>query len=142
MIEVRRVFDAPRALVWEAWTDPAQLPAWWGRRGWNIDPATLVLDLRPGGRLHHVSINEESGERMTIDGIFDELVAPERMSFTHAGARSVVTFTDLGDGRTELVVRSTQRISDALRRRATAGLHSAFDRLAEHLQHTLEKEHV
>jgi uncharacterized protein YndB with AHSA1/START domain len=142
VIEVRRVFDAPRALVWAAWTDPAQLPVWWGRRGWHIDPATLVLDLRPGGRLHHVSINEETGERMTIDGVFDEVVEPERMSFTHANARSVVTFTELGDGRTELSVRSTQRMSDALRRQATAGLGSAFDRLAEHLQHIHEKEHT
>ena len=141
MIEVRRVFDAPRALVWAAWTDPAQLPLWWGRRGWHIDPATLLLEPRPGGRLHHVSVNKETGERMTIDGVFDEVVAPEHMSFTHADARSVVTFTDLG-GRTELIVRSTQRMSDPLRRRATAGLRSAFDRLAEHLQHTHEEEHT
>ncbi|MEA2422365.1 MAG: hypothetical protein QOF55_1464, partial [Thermoleophilaceae bacterium] len=38
--------------------------------------------------------------------------------------------------------RSDQRMSDALRRRATGGLASAFDRLADHLQHTLEKEHA
>jgi uncharacterized protein YndB with AHSA1/START domain len=87
VIEVRRVFDAPRALVWAAWTDPAQLPAWWGRRGWHIDPATLILDA-------------------------------------------------------ELVVRSDQRLSDALRRRAIAGMRSAFDRLAGHLQHNLAKEHA
>jgi uncharacterized protein YndB with AHSA1/START domain len=142
VIEVRRVFDAPRALVWAAWTDPAQLPAWWGRRGWHIDPTTLILDVRPGGRLHHVSVHEDTGERMTIDGVFDEVVQGERLSFTHADARSVVTFTELGDGRTELVVRSDQRMSDALRRRATAGLRSAFDRLAGHLQHNLEKEHA
>jgi uncharacterized protein YndB with AHSA1/START domain len=142
MIEVRRVFDAPRALVWAAWTDPAQLPAWWGRRGWHIDPATLVLDVRPGGRLHHVSVHEDTGERMTIDGVFDEVVEGERLSFTHADARSVATFADLGDGRTELVVRSDQRMNDDLRRRAIAGMASAFDRLADHLQHNLAKEHA
>ena len=141
MIEVRRVFEAPRALVWAAWTDPAQLPAWWGRRGWHIDPTTLVIDARPGGRLHHVSVHEDTGERMTLDGVFDEVVQGERLSFTHADARSVVTFTEL-DGRTELVVRSDQRMSDALRRQATAGMASAFDRLADQLQHTLAKEHA
>ena len=142
MIEVRRVFDAPRALVWAAWTDPAQLPAWWGRRGWHIDPTTLILDVRPGGRLHHVSVHEDTGERMTIDGVFDEVVPGERLSFTHADARSVVTFTELGDASTELVVRSNQRMSDALRRRAIAGMGSAFDRLADHLQHNHAKEHA
>jgi len=142
VIEVRRVFDAPRAFVWAAWTDPAQLPAWWGRRGWHIDPATLVLEVRPGGRLHHVSANEETGERMTIDGVFEEVVEPARLSFTHGDAHSVVTFRDLGDGRTELVVSSDQRMSDALRRQATAGLGSAFDRLADHLQYINQKEHA
>lgn len=139
------MFDAPRPLVWAAWTDPAQLPNWWGRRGWHIDPTTLILDVRPGGRLHHVSVHEETGERMTIDGVFDEVVQCERLSFTHAGARSVATFIELGGGRTELVVRSDQRMSDALRRRATAGMGSAFDRLADHLQHNLARsthEHV
>ena len=128
MIEVRRVFDAPRALVWAAWTDPAQLPLWWGRRGWHIDPATLLLEPRPrrapASRLGQQGI----GERMTIDGVFDEDVAPEHMSFTHADARTVVTFTDLG-GRTELIVRHAQGMSDPLRRRATTGIRSAFDRL-------------
>ena len=136
------MFDAPRARVWAAWTDPAQLPIWWGRRGWHIDPATLVLDVRPGGRLHHVSVHEDTGERMTLDGVFEEVVAGERLSFTHAGARSVATFSELDDGRTELVVRSNQRMSDALRRRATAGLGSALDRLADHLRHTPAKEHA
>ncbi len=142
MIEVRRVFDAPRALVWAAWTDPALLPTWWGRRGWNIDPTTLILDVRPGGRLHHVSVHEDTGERMTLDGVFEDVVRDERLSFTHADARSVVTFTELDGGRTELVVRSDQRMSDSLRRRATAGMNSAFDRLADHLKHTLTKEHA
>ena len=142
MIEVRRVFHAPPALVWAAWTDPAQLPAWWGRRGWHIEPTTLVLDVRPGGRLHHVSVQEDTGERMTLDGAFDEVVEHERLSFTHADGRSVVRFTDLGDGRTELVLRSDQRMSDALRRQATAGLGGAFDRLADHLHHNLAEEHA
>jgi uncharacterized protein YndB with AHSA1/START domain len=145
VIEVRRTFDAPRALVWAAWTDPAQTSGLVGRRGWHIDPTTPILDVRPGGRLHHVSVHEQTGERMTIDGVFDEVVQGGRLSFTHADARSVATFTKLGDGRTELVVRSDQRMSDALRRQAIAGMGSAFDRLADHLQHNLASsthEHV
>jgi uncharacterized protein YndB with AHSA1/START domain len=125
-----------------AWADPAQPPAWWGRRGWHIHPATLVLEVRPGGHLQNVSANEETGERMTIDGLFEEAVEPERLSFAHDDASSVVTFRGLGDGRTDLVVSSDQRMSDGLRRRATAGLGRAFDRLADHLQHINHKEHA
>ena len=142
MIEIRRTFEVPRALVWAAWTDPEQLPVWWGRRGWRIDPATLVLDVRPGGRLHHVSVHQRTGERMTMDGVFEEVVEVERLSFTHADARSVVTFTALDDRRTELLVRSDRRMADALRRRATARLGSALHRLADHLHHRLAEEHT
>lgn len=141
MIQIRRVFGAPPDAVWAAWTDPQQLPVWWGRRGWHIDPSTLVLELRPGGRLRHVSVNDETGERMTMDGVFEEVVERERLSFTHGDARSIVTLRDLGGGRTELVLRSDQRMADAVRRQATAGLASAFDRLADHLQHLNDKEH-
>lgn len=79
---------------------------------------------------------------MTIDGVFEEVVEPERLSFTHGDAHSVVTFRDLGDGRTELVVSSDQRMPDAVRRQATAGLGSAFDRLADHLHYINHKEHA
>ena len=47
-IAITRVFDAPRELVWKAWTDPAQLAAWWGKRGWNALPSTITMEVRPG----------------------------------------------------------------------------------------------
>ena len=139
-ITVTRVFDAPRKLVWDAWTHPRQLAAWWGPRGWTTPPENVTVDLRPGGVMRLTSISDHDGSEMTTHGVLREVVAPERLVFVepsedswHEGAESVVTFADLGDGRTEMVFRATIHTSDDMRARAEAGLTSAFDRLAEAL---------
>jgi uncharacterized protein YndB with AHSA1/START domain len=139
-ITVTRVFDAPRQLVWDAWTDPEQLAQWWGKRGWNTPAASVTLDLRPGGVLRLTSISDEDGTEMPMEGVFREVVEPERLVFEepsedawHEGAVSTVAFTDLGDGRTEMVLRATVHTTDEMRRTAEAGMNSAIDRLAEHL---------
>src|SRR5215207_1773830 len=138
-ITIRRVYDAPRELVWEAWTDPDHLAQWWGKRGWTAVRSTITMDVRPGGVFRVTSISEDGAE-MPSEGVYREVLAPERLVLEepaenawHEGAVSVVTFTDLGDGRTEMVMRSTIHTTDGARREAEAGLQSALDRLAEHL---------
>jgi uncharacterized protein YndB with AHSA1/START domain/catechol 2,3-dioxygenase-like lactoylglutathione lyase family enzyme len=118
------VYDAPRQAVWRAWTRPAELAQWWGKRGWNAILDSIVLDVRPGGTFRVTTVNAD-GEEMTSEATFTEVVEPERLSFGDA----VVTFTDLGDGRTEMTFRTTVRSE-----RAAAGVASAFDRLQEHLK--------
>jgi uncharacterized protein YndB with AHSA1/START domain len=139
-ITITRTYDAPRQLVWDAWTDPEQLARWWGKRGWRTPVSSITLDLRPGGVLRLLSISDEDGSRMPMEGVFREVVEPERLVFEepaeeawHGGAVSIVTLTDLGDGRTELVLRATVHTTDELRRMAEGGMNSALDRLAEHL---------
>jgi uncharacterized protein YndB with AHSA1/START domain len=137
-ITVTRIFDAPREAVWKAWTEPAQLARWWGPRGWSTPPDGVTIDLRPGGTMRVASIADVDGAEMTTEGVFAEVVEPERLVFDeasedawHDGARSVVTFSDLGDGRTEMVLRSTIHTTEEMRTQAEAGLRSAIDRLAE-----------
>ena len=139
-ITITRVYDAPRRLVWDAWTDPEQLARWWGKRGWNTPVSSITLDLRPGGVLRLLSISAEDGTQMQMEGVFREVVEPERLVFEepgedawHGGAVSTVTLTDLGDGRTELVLHASVHTTDELRRTAEGGMNSALDRLAEHL---------
>ena len=131
-IAITRVYDAPRQLVWEAWTQPAQLAAWWGKRGWTARPDSIVLDVRPGGTFRVTTVNDEDGSEMTNEGTYDEVDEPERLVF----GETVVTFTDLGDGRTEMTFQTTMEASAALRDRAAGGVASAFERLAEHLKET------
>ena len=138
-IAITRVFDAPREQVWRAWTDPDQLVRWWGKRGWTAQRSSLELNLRPGGRFRIVSVADADGSEMINEGVWREVVEPERLVFAAAGASAsdpdltVVTFTDLGDGRTEMRFQATVHLVDELRDRALAGLQSAFDRLAEQI---------
>jgi uncharacterized protein YndB with AHSA1/START domain len=128
-VAITRVYDAPRELVWKAWTEPAQLASWWGRRGWNTPLESVVMDVRPGGDFRLNSIAEADGAEMPQAFVYREVVEPERLVFSeHGGGTAIVTFTDLGDGRTEMTFET--RVHSP---RAEAGLRSAFDRLAEHL---------
>jgi uncharacterized protein YndB with AHSA1/START domain len=135
-ITLTRIYDAPRQAVWDAWTRPDQIARWWGKRGWNTPPASVTLDVRPGGVFRLNSINEETGAELPVEAVYREVVEPERLTFAETsreGAVGSVTFTDLGDGRTEMRFRTTLEASDEIRRSAAGGLASAFDRLAEHL---------
>ena len=140
-IVITRVFDAPRELVWNACLDPAQLTRWWGKRGWTAPLSTITVDPRPGGVFRLMGVNDEDGREMPTDAVFREVVEPERLAFAevprddcHEGAVSTVTFTDLGDGRTEVGLPTTMHAPDEVRRPAEAGLASALERLAEILE--------
>ena len=76
VIVISRMFDAPRALVWNAITDPKQVAEWYGGPGFT-NPV-CEMDLQPGGSWHHV-MQAPNGMRFTIDSIFEEIVAPERL---------------------------------------------------------------
>jgi uncharacterized protein YndB with AHSA1/START domain len=138
-ITLTRVFDAPRELVWKAWTEPDRLVQWWGPPGWSTPLETVTMDVRPGGTMRLTSVSED-GTEMTVVGVYREVVEPERLAFDepaedswHEGAESVVTLNDLGDGRTEMVMQSTIQTTDEMREQAAAGMNGTLDRLAEHL---------
>ena len=93
---VTRVFDAPRKLVFEAWTDPRHLKNWFGPK--HHPAAEIKADIRPGGvwRAHLVSTGSEPD--LWVGGVYREIISPERLVFTFAGKKkvsedSVVTLT-------------------------------------------------
>ncbi len=138
-IEITRVYDAPRELVWRAWTEPEELVEWWGPPGWSTPLETVTMDVRPGGDFRLVSVSAD-GVEMPVVGVYREVVEPERLVLDepaeqawHEGAESVVTFTDLGGGRTEVAIRATIQTTDEMRQTAERGMRDSFDRLAEHL---------
>ena len=96
-----RVFDAPRELVWEAWTDPRHLARWWGPDGFTT--TTSAFDMRPGGVWRFV-MHGPDGRDYQNRITFDEVVKPERLVYHHGGGddvepvqfRTTVTFEDLG----------------------------------------------
>ncbi len=75
---IERVFDAPRDLVWKAWTDPARLSRWWGPAGFTMQVARL--DLRSGG-IFHYGMKSATGQMMWGKFVYHDVSAPERMVF-------------------------------------------------------------
>jgi uncharacterized protein YndB with AHSA1/START domain len=140
-ITITRVFDAPRELVWKAWTEPERLARWWGRRGWTAQPSTITMDVRPGGTFRVITVSDADGTEMPTEGTYREVVEPERLVFgAREGPVATVTFADLGDGRTEMTFHTTMQTIGEIRDAAEGGLSSAFDRLAEHLRPTTTTE--
>src|SRR5579872_6433845 len=79
-IEMVRVFDAPRRLVFEAWTNPKHLPKWLlGPEGWSM--TICEIDLRPGGAWHFGWRNT-NGCEMEMHGVYKEVKPPERLVST------------------------------------------------------------
>ena len=79
-IAITRVFDAPRALVWQAWTDPKMMAQWFGPRGFTS--SVPELDLRVGGALRIV-MHGPAGNDYPMKGVFTEVKPPERLVFTN-----------------------------------------------------------
>jgi uncharacterized protein YndB with AHSA1/START domain len=138
-ITITRTYDAPRELLWKAWTDPEELAQWWGPPGWTTPLDGVTMDVRPGGEFRLTSISDE-GEEMPVAGTYREVVEPRRIVLEepgeeswHEGSVSVVTFTDLGGGRTQVALAATIVTTDEMRRNAEGGMRATLDRLAEHL---------
>lgn len=139
---IDRVFDAPRDLVFRAWTDPKQLAKWWGPAGFT-NPVCEV-NARPQGAIR-IDMRAPDGMTFPMKGTFHEVVAPERLVFTTIGAEdpqgrplletfNVVTFSDeRGKTRMRLDVRVTKLDPSMAAARAgmSAGWSQSIDKLDE-----------
>ena len=135
-----RTFDAPRALVWQAWTDPQRMAQWWGPKGFT-NP-TCEMDVRPGGKIY-IDMTGPDGTSYPMGGMFHEVVALERLVFTATAFDrgdglpdlvdiNTITFAER-DGKTTVtvharVIRATRAIADALSG-MEAGWSQSLDRL-------------
>jgi uncharacterized protein YndB with AHSA1/START domain len=109
-----RVFNAPCALVFKAWTDPVQLAQWWGPTGFT-NPV-CELDLKPYGEIR-IDMRAPDGTVYPMSGAFREIVEPERLVFTSAaldqGGKpmfenlNIITFEEFESGKTLLTVKAS-----------------------------------
>ena len=137
-----REFDAPRALVFEAFTDPAHLAQWWGPHGFTT--TTSSFEMRPGGVWRFV-MHGPDGRDYQNRITFEDVTPPERLVYRHGGEdgvepvhfRQTIVFEDLG-GRTRITWRGD--FSSASERErvikeygADNGLVQTMARLADYL---------
>ena len=98
---ISRVFDAPRELVYRAFTDPDQLARWFGPVGYSVPRDSIEIDARPGGRERFVMVcDEDPGRRITMDYTFSEVIENQLL----------VDFSEEGIPGTDEVVRMTSRL--------------------------------
>jgi uncharacterized protein YndB with AHSA1/START domain len=136
-IVVTRVFDAPRSLVFKAWTDPKHLAQWYGPNGFSI--TTYEMEFKPGGIWRFV-MHGPDGRDYQNKVVYVEIAEPERLIYDHVSGpqfRMTVTFADDG-GRTKLTAQMLFE-SVALRDKtvkefgAIEGLKQTIGRLGEYV---------
>lgn len=129
---ITRQFDAPRSLVFKAWTQPEHLVRWLGPK--DFSASAVRIDLRPGGAWSAV-ITSAEGKSFGMAGIYREIAPPDRLVFTFAWDEDkaeqmliALTFRER-DGRTEMTFRQTGFRSVESRDSHRGGWNECFDKL-------------
>jgi len=140
-----RVFDAPRELVFKAWTDPKQVAQWWGPHGFT-NPV-CDLDVRPGGAIR-IHMRGPDGTVYPMTGVYNEVVEPERLVFTSAAldadgnpmfeVLTTVTFAEQG-GKTKQIMRARVIKSTAEAAPYIKGMEAGWTQSLERLAKSLAK---
>jgi len=135
---VRRVIAAPAARLFAAWTEPAQLVAWFGPAG--VRCLGAEVDLRVGGA-YSLRNGMPDGSELVIAGTFERVEPPHRLVYSWSvgdepPSRVTVEFT-AHPGGTEVIVTHDRIASRALRDGHERGWIGCIDRLAIHIQATL-----
>src|SRR4029079_5811645 len=140
-IHITRVYDAPVAAVWDAWTDPEQVGKWWGPRGFTL--TTHSKDLRPGGHWKY-TMHGPDGTDWPNNTIYFEVEPHRKLVYDHGGSddrpplfRVTVLFSEEA-GKTKMdmtMALTTPEAADDTRKFIKkAGGNATWDRLAEYLE--------
>jgi uncharacterized protein YndB with AHSA1/START domain len=134
-IVITRVFDAPRAIVFEAWTKAEHVVHWWDPSGAPL--SVCEIDLRPNGAFRFVNAGPE-GAKYPFTGIYREIAPPERLVFTAQNSSSGATliFSE-HEGKTTLTMTMKCASKDErdalLKMKVDVGTSRTLDNLDEYL---------
>jgi uncharacterized protein YndB with AHSA1/START domain len=140
-VVITRVVDAPRRLVWDAWTNPEHVPHWLlGPEGWSMP--VCEIDLRPGGGWHFVW-RKTDGSELEMRGAYREVAPPERLVSTESWGENwpetlnTLALSEQGDKTTitqTILYPSKEARDAALKTGMKDGMDQSFDRLDEYLR--------
>jgi uncharacterized protein YndB with AHSA1/START domain len=109
-LTLTRTFDAPRQLVWDAYTVPEQLAKWWGPSTMHTPLESITVDLRPGGAFKLTMVSDTDGAKYPSEMMFREVIPIERLAYGWdtqatgiAAGEVTITLTEQ-DGKTHLVL--------------------------------------
>ena len=144
-LTITRMLNAPRELVFKAWTDPAQLAQWWGPRGFT-NPV-CEIDVKPGGKIR-IHMDHPNFPNHWMTGTFHEVIEPERLVFTSKAfeneegvalleAMNTITFEE-SNGKTKLTIHAAVTKAAPEMAAAVAGMDvgwgQSLDKLSEFLE--------
>jgi len=146
---ITRVFDAPRELVWKAWTDPQYVMQWWGPKGFTasvckmdfrVGGTFLICTRTPdgqefwhGGEYHEIVPHEKIISSMYFSDSEGNKVEPAQLGIEHEaieGAHDVILFEDLGNGRTKLTFIGNEPMESAKNSGQLEGMNQVLDKVA------------
>ena len=138
---ITRTFEAPRSLVYKAWTEPEHMVNWLGPQGFTSK--ILKSELRVGGAYRFHMRDAQGGDHWQ-QGVFREIVEPEKLVFTYEWANAqgeatrpqtmvTIILEDLG-GKTRMTLRQGIFESVTARDDHRGGWSSSFERLAEYVK--------
>jgi uncharacterized protein YndB with AHSA1/START domain len=141
---ITRIFDAPRELVYRAFTDPDQLAQWFGPVGFSVPRDTIEIDARPGGQWNLVMVSDDDPDRKSpVNATFTEVVENELLVGTEkwegvpelqgGGSMSIRIELHDEDGKTRLVLRQGP-YTEEMEGMAREGWESSFTKLDALLQ--------
>jgi uncharacterized protein YndB with AHSA1/START domain len=139
-VTMTRLFDAPRELVWRAWSDPKHMGRWFGPRGFT---STCELDPRVGGALHIV-MHGPDGNDYPMKGVFSEVKPPTRLVISnvavdkdgnHLLEGETTVILDEQGGKTKLTLKSHAKgmvpVAPQMLAGMEAGWSQSLDKLGE-----------
>jgi len=156
---VTRVFDAPRELVWKAWTDPKYVMQWWGPKG--CTSPSCQIDFRVGGKFlicgrmpdgqefwnageyHEIVPHQKIVSSMYFADSRGNKIDPAQLGIEHEaieGAYDVVLFEDLGNSQTKLTFIGNETLQNALESGQLEGMNELLDKVAAVLEKMTQAE--
>lgn len=146
---VTKVFDAPRELVWKAWTDPQYVMQWWGPSGFTSPACTIDFrvggkflfcmrtpdgqDFWNGGEYHEIVPHEKIVSSMYFSDAEGNKVEAAELGIEHEaieGANDVTLFEDLGNGQTKLTFIGNETMESATKSGQVEGMNQILDNAA------------
>ena len=125
-----RVHRATPELLFDCMTTPEHLTRFWGPAGTTTPVDAITIDLRPGGAFETTMVNDADGEEYVMRAVFVEIDPPGRLVFKAADGdmTTTITFTELGEGRCEVVTHQTNVPPMFSTDESLAGFETSLDR--------------
>jgi len=140
-LKLTRTLNAPRAVLWDCWTKPEHLVHWFVPRPHKV--VACELDVRPGGKCN--TTFEVDGNLMPNNGVYLEVIPGEKLVFTDTYTEgwkpspepfmtAIVTFEDLGDGRTKYRAVARHRSAETAKQHEEMGFSGGWGTVAGQLE--------